>query len=210
MAKKRKTRSHGFLIAILFLTIILMGLALYIVLYPTKLINIDGKKILSKVDLVDVSQLNEQIPDTGTIYISIHYTDVQLTNLIKEKLDEQYPIDDIVLSFKDNGTVDLVLTTGNIQALFKNQPLPDYLVQILNSRSIYSNISITHNHDNKIDFKVNEVYLEDLSIPPILLESITNELSNKLEDNLNQIVAFKIYSIVIEDGLIKVNGVFKN
>ncbi len=210
MAKKRTPKSHGCLISVLFFMIIMLGLALFIILFPTKLINIDGKEILSSVELMDMNKLNQQIPDIGNIFISVHYTDTELSALIKEQIKDDFPIDDLVISFKEDGTLDLVLTTGNIQALFEAQNIPDFLLQIITSKSIYANITITHNQGNKIDFTVNQVYLEDLSIPPILLESITNEISNKLEENLNQIVAFTIYSIKIENGTIKVDGVIKN
>lgn len=210
MAKKRTPKSHGCLISVLFFMIIILGLALFIILFPTKLINIKGEEILSSVELMDMNKLNQQIPDIGNIFVSVHYTDTELSALIKDQIKDDYPIDDLVISFKENGTLDLVLTTGNIQALFEAQNIPDFLLQIITSKSIYANISITHDHGNKIDLTVNQVYLEDLSIPPILLESITNQLSIKLEENLNQIVAFSIYSIKIESGTIKVDGVIRN
>jgi len=209
MKKKQNKTSHKFIITSLIIIVLLLAAVLTFVLFPTKFINIDGKKILSTMEIADLNNLNEHVPGLGTLFVSVHYTDKELSTLVKEPIVSTYPVNDIAISFNDSGTVDVAISTGDFKTFFSGQSLPSFLTGVISSQNIYSNISVTHESGNRVNFKVNSAYLGDLSIPPALFTSITDELTNKVEANLNQIDGFSLTSIIIESDVIKINGVIK-
>jgi len=209
MAKKERKKSNKFIITFLIIIILILATVLTFVLFPTKFINIDGKKILNTVEIADLNELNDHIPGLGTIFVSVHYTDKELSELVREPIVHDYPVNDIALSFNDSGTVDIAISTGDFKTFFSGQPLPAFLTGIISSQNIYANISIVHESGNRVRFTVNSAFLGDLSIPTALFTSITDELTNKVEENLNQIDGFSLTSIIIESDVIKINGVIK-
>lgn len=210
MAKQEKRKPRRGLIAFLLIIITLLSFTLFIVLFPTSLINISGKKILNAIDLSKVNELNSSIPSEGNIFISVHYTENELSGIIEEQMKKTFPVEAAAISFNSDQTIDLAFSSGDVQSLFEDQNIPSFLTKILNSRNIYANFSISHESGNKVLIKVNETFIDDLEIPASLFDTITKEISDKIEEVLNQIDGFSLQSISIDGNTIKIDGVLRN
>ncbi|MBN2852556.1 MAG: hypothetical protein JXQ23_07460 [Clostridia bacterium] len=207
MAKKEKRKSHGGLITFLIIIILLLSFALFIVLFPTSLINISGKKVLDTIDLSKINELNAAIPSEGNFFISVHYNELELSKLIEDQLKKEWPVEQAAVSFNSDHTIDLAIASGDVQTLFQEQSIPSFLSKILSSRNIYVNISISLESGNRVVLNINHAFIDDLAIPVSLFDNITSEISDKIEESLNLIDGLTLQSISIDQSKIVIDGV---
>ncbi len=206
----KKRKPSGCLVTFLVVLIILLVTVIFFLLFPKLFINFSGKELLDTVEINKIHELTEKIPSEGNFFISAHYTDSELTKLVKDQLKEDYPIEDVAVSFNNNQTIDLAILTSDFQLLFDSQSIPLFLLGMVNHKNIYTNLSIIHVAGNDIEVILNEAFVEELSIPSGLFDKIMKEVSDKLESTLNQVDNFSLTSINIDEHLLKIDGVIKN
>ncbi|MCK5812578.1 MAG: hypothetical protein KAG94_06745 [Clostridiales bacterium] len=206
----KKRKSSGCLTIFLVVTIILLAAIIFFLLFPKLFINFSGKELLDTVKINKIHELNNQIPSEGNFFVSAHYTDIELTKIITDQLNDEYPVEDIAISFNDDQTIDLALLTNDFQLLFDSNSVPLFLLGMVNHKNIYANLSIVHIANNDIEVILNEAFVEELSIPTGLFDTIMNEVSDKLENTLNQVDNLSLTSINIDNHLLKIDGVIRN
>lgn len=206
----QRRRSGGCLTTFLIVTVILLMVVIFFLLFPKLFINFSGEDLLDTVEISKIHELNEQIPSEGNFFISVHYTEAELTKFIKDQIKEEYPVEAVEILFNNDQSIDLAILTSDFQLLFDSQSIPLFLLGMVNHKNIYTNLSIIHVAGNDIEITINEAFVEELSIPVGLFDTIMKEVSDKLESTLNQIDNFSLTSIDIDEDILKIDGVIKN
>ncbi|MFO7637186.1 MAG: hypothetical protein R6W96_07740 [Clostridia bacterium] len=198
-----KATPRKWIVTVLVLVIILQSLFTLILLFPSPLLRFFDLTILDREKAGELLAMAERLPSHGNITFQASFTE----NDLKLLLEEQTVLEDPLVLFHGDGTMDVIFETADVSSVFQESALLAFLMQVLDGKSISMNLEVSHVQGNMLDIRVNRAFVNRLSIPRPLFQPVTIRLSREIESMLNEIEGFSLTSVSIQEGNILLEGV---